>query len=344
MGKTSQNVFDTSVRRYSDFIDSLPIAVYRITIEGKIVYCNKTFAKLFGFDSVNELIGLPIIDLYKNKKDRGLMIQAIINSGKITDYPISFLTKDGTLLWCAATERAVLDDDCMVILIDGTIRDITNEAHWEKIIQNQKGVEDLTGDAVILMDIQGVLLDINKAGVSLFDLQSKNEMVGKTLNKYLTPASKDILHLFLMDILKIERAEIILSIVDRRGMERHVEFDAFLEKKGTDPEEIKIIAHDVTEDIEQKRKQSVERKFQGVLEMAGGVVHRLNQPLTVINNLLDEVLSDLEPNSKNYKKLIKVYEQINKINELTKKISGIKKYEAVEYVAGIKIVDIDKAS
>jgi len=78
--------------------------------------------------------------------------------------------------------------------------------------------------------------------------------------------------------------------------------------------------------------------------MAGGVVHRLNQPLTVVNNLLDEVLSDLEPNSKNYKKIIKVYEQINKLNEITKKISSIKKYEAVEYVAGIKIVDIDKAS
>ncbi|MBW2365931.1 MAG: hypothetical protein JRF25_12985 [Deltaproteobacteria bacterium] len=64
----------------------------------------------------------------------------------------------------------------------------------------------------------------------------------------------------------------------------------------------------------------------------------------MVNNLLDEVLSDLEPNSKNYKKIIKVYEQINKLNEITKKISSIKKYEAVEYVAGIKIVDIDKAS
>jgi hypothetical protein len=32
------------------------------------------------------------------------------------------------------------------------------------------------------------------------------------------------------------------------------------------------------------------------------------------------------------------------MNEITEKIGNIKKYEAMEYVAGIKIVDIDKAS
>jgi len=340
----SHKLIDTSVRRYSDFLDSLPVAVYRITIEGKIVYCNKEFAKIFGFDSVAEIIGQPIINLYHNKKDRGLMIQAIINSGRIVDYPISFVKKDGSLFWCAATERAVLDDDLMVILIDGTVRDITSDVKGKKIIVEQEETEDTNKIPILILDVQGTFLEINKAGVALFGLYSKNEMVGKPLSDFVTPDSKEILNLFFDDIIKIERAEIIITIVDTKGVERHIELNSFLERHEMKPDNIKIIAHDVTENIEQKRKQSVERKFQGVLEMAGGVVHRLNQPLTVVNNLLDEVLTDLEPNSRNYKKIIKVYEQINKLNEITKKISSIKKYEAVEYVAGIKIVDIDKAS
>lgn len=343
MDRTSQT-FDTSVRRYSDFIDSLPIAVYRITIEGKIVYCNKEFAKLFGFKTIDEIIGQPLINLYKNKKDRGLMIQAIINSGRIVDYPIAFVRKDGSHFWCAATERAVLDDDCMVILIDGAVRDITSDVKGKKIIVSQDAIEDTNSTAIFKLDIHGNFIEINKAGVALFRLHSKNEMVGKLLADFITPDSREVLNLFIEDILKIERAEIILSFIDNRGIERHIEFNCFLERHEMKPDHIKVIAHDVTETIEQKRKQSVERKFQGVLEMAGGVVHRLNQPLTVVNNLLDEVLSDLEPNSKNYKQIIKVYEQINKLNEITKKISSIKKYESVEYVAGIKIVDIDKAS
>ena len=37
-------------------------------------------------------------------------------------------------------------------------------------------------------------------------------------------------------------------------------------------------------------------------------------------------------------------QQWDNINEIVKKVGGIKKYEAMDYVAGIKIVDIDKAS
>jgi hypothetical protein len=39
-----------------------------------------------------------------------------------------------------------------------------------------------------------------------------------------------------------------------------------------------------------------------------------------------------------------VNEQVKKLNDITKKIGSIKKYEAMDYVAGIRIVDIDKAS
>jgi hypothetical protein len=41
---------------------------------------------------------------------------------------------------------------------------------------------------------------------------------------------------------------------------------------------------------------------------------------------------------------LKVHDQIQKLNSIVKKIGGIKKYRAMDYVAGIKIVDIDKAS
>ena len=78
--------------------------------------------------------------------------------------------------------------------------------------------------------------------------------------------------------------------------------------------------------------------------MAGGVAHRLNQPLTIINNLFDEVLSNLGPHDENFQKAIKMRDQIKKLNEIAKKIVATRKYEAMNYVGGIKIVDIDKAS
>jgi len=81
-----------------------------------------------------------------------------------------------------------------------------------------------------------------------------------------------------------------------------------------------------------------------VMEMAGGVAHRLNQPLTIINNMVSELLSDSVTGNTNHDKIVKIHHQIQKLNEIVKKVGGINKYEPMDYVAGIKIVDIDKAS
>jgi len=110
-------------------------------------------------------------------------------------------------------------------------------------------------------------------------------------------------------------------------------------------EEKEPLAHlDTAERIKGQRERLTREKFQGVLEMAGGVAHRMNQPLTIINNLLNEILSDLHPEDDYYHKMLKVQSQITELNKISKKIKGITKYEAIDYVGGIKIVDIDRSS
>jgi PAS domain-containing protein len=57
------NVYNISARRYAEFFDSIPAALFRTTIEGKIVYCNRAFARTFGFDSALDLVDYPVIQL-----------------------------------------------------------------------------------------------------------------------------------------------------------------------------------------------------------------------------------------------------------------------------------------
>jgi signal transduction histidine kinase len=145
-------------------------------------------------------------------------------------------------------------------------------------------------------------------------------------------------------VLKTGRGVAIFPIADENGKEHYLEFHALSEEDEYGSPRIKGIARDVTAWIRYQRRQLKKEKFQGVLEMAGGVAHRLNQPLTIINNLLSEVMADLDPKDRIYKRIVKVYEQITKFNQISEKIRGIRKYEAMDYVGGEKIVDIDKAS
>jgi PAS domain S-box-containing protein len=339
----AQNASDRSARRYIDFINSIPVAIYRTTIEGHIVFCNQGFACTLGHDNPDELIGTPAIDLYRNKKDRGILVDAVMQRGRVSDLPISLLKKDGSPIWCAVTARAVLDEDGIVIHLDGVLQDITDEIAEIDEAPTVDGIAGGPDDIIFIFDLQGNLIDINAVGAQLLGL-SADESAGKSLSDFIIPKHRVLFLLFLADILKFGSEEIIFALTDNRGREIHLECQALLVRKDGKAHHIKSMAYDITEKIRKQKELTNRDKFQGVLEMAGGVAHRLNQPLTIINNLINDLIHGSRPEDPNYKNIMTINDQIQKMNEITQKIGNIKKYEAMEYVAGIKIVDIDKAS
>ena len=337
------NVYNISARRYADFFDSIPAALFRTTIEGKIVYCNRAFARTFGFKSALDLVDYPVIEFYQNKKDRGVLVRSIMQRGRLIDVPIAFKKRDGTPLWCAMTARGVLDDDGIVVNLDGFLRDITGEIDFKKTPPSLDEVIDDLKDIIMLFDLKGDLLDINQSGADVYGLK-KSQLLGKPLSDFFIPSDRDLFLVFLADILKIGRSEAILSILDSNSRIHHLDYHAILVKNEGRAHHIKCHARDVTEIVDQKKARSNDEKFQGVLEMAGGVAHSMSQPLTIINNYLNEIMADLSPGDPAYQKIVKVSQQIDKMNDITKKIGNIRKYEAIDYVAGIRIVDIEKAS
>ena len=335
--------YGISARGYAEFFDGIPAAIFRTTLEGKIVYCNKAYANIFGFDSANELIDSPVIDLYRNKKDRGIFIHSLLQRGRLSDLPIAFQMNDGTPIMCAVSAKAVLDDDEMVVHLDGYVREITGQIEVAEDIVRMDGRADDLKHAVIVIDLHGGLIDINRAGAQLMGF-SREEMLGQPVSGFFAPGDREFFFIFLADIIKIGRNETILAVTDRGAKKRHLDWHAYLVRNDSQPHHIKCIARDVSDIVNRQKERSNDEKFQGVLEMAGGVAHSLNQPLTIINNLLNEILSELDRDGSIFPKVQKVYDQTKKMNEIAQKIGNIKKYEAMDYVAGVKIVDIDKAS
>ena len=339
----SQNSYDFADRKYIEFIDSLPVAIYRTTIEGKIVFCNRLFSDMLGFDSTEELTDYPDVKLYNKLKDRGYLISSALMLGRVIDLPVSFVKKDGTQIWCSVTAKTVFDDEETALFLDSVIREISGEIDDKHDGSKLDCIVDDMNDIIIIFALNGDIIDINKAGAQMFGYK-RDELIGKPLVDYVVQKQRDLFILFLSDILKIGKYDGILSVVDSSGTVHHLEFNTLLVKKDGKAQQIKGIARDITEKIRQQKERSLKEKLQGVQEMAGGVAHKLNQPLTVISNLLNEVLNNMPQDSMNHHKLEKVHKQLEKLNEITKKIASVKKYEVIDYVAGVRIVDIDKAS
>ena len=343
MNNTPFSNMDASLRSYSEFVRNLPVAVYRATVEGRIAFCNDPFARIFGFESVNDAIGFPEIKLYRNKKDRGTLVQAVIQRGIISEMPVAFSKRNHTPIWCAVTTKATFDDDGEVAFLDGLVRDITGEI--EETEHRHSTVDHLSPiDApVLIFDPQGIVLEVNKAGAQIIGCR-ESDLKGRSFADFLYNDDQQLFFVFLGDAIRIGREEIIIKIATESGEERLLRLNAAAVKSDGGTRQLNCVVRDVTERIKTIREKTNHDKFQGVLEMAGGVAHRINQPLTIVNNIINEAFSGLTSENHLYDSLVKIRAQIQKLNEITKKVGNIKKYEAIDYVAGVKIVDIDKAS
>jgi PAS domain S-box-containing protein len=334
---------DASLRSYSEFVRNLPVAVYRTTVEGRIAFCNVPFARIFGFNSVNDAIGFPEIKLYRNKKDRGTLVQSVIQRGIISERPVPFSKRDGTPIWCSVTTKATIDDDGEVVFLDGLVRDITGEI--EETERHDAEIDPLKklDQPVFIFDPQGFVLEANEAGAQSIGYRV-NDILGRSFADFLSSHDQQLFFIFLGDIIRIGREEIIIKITTENRKERFLRLYAAVVKSDGGTRHINCVVSDVTERIKTIREKTNRDKFQGVLEMAGGVAHRINQPLTIVNNIINEAFSNIQTEDNLYSSLVKMRTQIQKLNEITEKVGNIKKYEAIDYVAGVKIVDIDRAS
>jgi hypothetical protein len=98
-----------------------------------------------------------------------------------------------------------------------------------------------------------------------------------------------------------------------------------------------------------KRRQLEEERLQrerleGVIEMAGAACHEFNQPLQTLFGYSHMLLKNLPEDSPLLEEIEKIKNSIDQLGKITKKIMHITRYETKEYIEGLKIIDIDKAS
>lgn len=109
--------------RHFEFVDEFPAALYRSTLEGTLLYCNRRYAEILGHGSPVELIGSAEAELYRNKTDRGRLLERLQQHRVVVDLPVTFRRRDGSDLVCAVTARGTCDDDGVMVHVDGMLRE-----------------------------------------------------------------------------------------------------------------------------------------------------------------------------------------------------------------------------
>lgn len=123
-------------------VNNVNIGIYRNTPgAGRIIRANPAMARIFGYDSVAEFMGIAVVDLYPNPADRKIFVDEVRRNGSVRNRDLPMKRKDGAAIWCSATVTAEYDENGDILWMDGVIEEITGRRKLQE--EQQKAIDEL---------------------------------------------------------------------------------------------------------------------------------------------------------------------------------------------------------
>ena len=139
---TEQRRVEAAVRRSEELLrgilDNLQDAYVRTGPNGRFIMVSPSAARLYGFDSADEMIGLPAESLYADRADREAMFEQLREHGHVVDYVGRGLKTDGSTFWVSLNAQSFLDETGSVAGTEGFIRDITERKKTEQALRESE--------------------------------------------------------------------------------------------------------------------------------------------------------------------------------------------------------------
>jgi len=212
-----------------------------------------------------------------------------------------------------------------------------SEAQYRLLVEN-------SSDIVYSLSPTGQFTFINNA-VRVLGFEP-GEVIGTPMLKYIfEPDRERVTQTFLNAVQKGSLAPSTFRIRNKNGTLHHVEEIGNIQRDGAGQvTAVTGIVRDITERLKLEEARMKQERFKGVLETAGGTCHELNQPLQAILGYSDLLVKNATGNEGAAKWAGRIKEQVERMAVITKKLNSITRYATQDYINGVKIIDIDKAS
>jgi PAS domain S-box-containing protein len=125
--KMAESALHESERKYRSVIENIQDVFYRSDDQGRLLMASPSGARMFGFDSVEEMIGIPLDNFWPDPQERQQLLDRIRKDGSVRDFEAVLLRRDGSAFNASFTTQFYCDDQGRLIGTEGFIRDITDK-------------------------------------------------------------------------------------------------------------------------------------------------------------------------------------------------------------------------
>ncbi len=91
----------------SSILDNISEGIYRSSPECGLIFANRAYLQMFGYDSLTDLRSVPRENLYADPQDRKRLISMLEQTGAFRNEEILYKRKSGTTFWALASSMAV---------------------------------------------------------------------------------------------------------------------------------------------------------------------------------------------------------------------------------------------
>ncbi len=346
--KMSREALKKSEEKYRRIFENTVVGFFQSIPEGRFLLVNPAFARIFGYESPQELIDSTYDiakQFYKNPEDRMRFLQILEENGYVENFEVEMLRKDGSSIWVSNSTRAYFDESKNLKYYEGITMDITAKKKFERTLYEERqqliSIFDSIDHIINTIDPDTYeIIYVNKATKRLF----AHDIIGKKCYKVFH-GKKEPCEFCPIPIVIQRNSEpytwISTNIITGRT---YLCTDRMI--NWTDHRPVKFqYAVDITDikKAEEEKAKLQEQLFQAqrlesVGRLAGGVAHDYNNMLNVILGNTDLALRKVSKEHPVYKHLERVREAAERSINITRQLLAFARKQSISP----KVLDLNE--
>jgi len=130
--KRAEEAVRSSEQRYRLLFERNMAGVFRASLDGRVIDCNESLARILGYSSPAEVLRLRVQDCYADVGKREAFISQLKEHKAVASYELCLLRKDGSHAWVLENSSLVESANGATPEIEGTLIDITERKRAEE--------------------------------------------------------------------------------------------------------------------------------------------------------------------------------------------------------------------